>query len=374
VQIKKKRYGYVDKAGNVYDTEDQALYAVHGTLDGIKKSGGVLAENNVSAEDKFFDETKKRRIAKKRSSLVSSSDEASQIIPITDNNTTNQPIRPQQGISSQQAESPSPESVETPSDVDLNIPRVNAATNENTFVVIIANEAYRREASVEFAGRDGEMFKQYCLQTLGIPQGNVHHVKNATLNDMRAEVDWISKVANVYGGDAKIIFYYAGHGVPDEKTRSAFLLPTDGYGNNAETGYKLSDLYAKLSAHPARSILVLLDACFSGSERGDKMLASARGIAIKAKADVPTGNMVVFSAASGDESAYPYREKNHGMFTYFLLKKLQESRGETTLGELADFISKQVSRRSIVDNAKSQTPTITAYPKLGEQWKNWKLK
>ena len=118
------------------------------------------------------------------------------------------------------------------------------------------------------------------------------------------------------------------------------------------------------------------DTCLNKNKNGslDKMLASARGIAIKAKADVPTGNMVVFSAASGDESAYPYREKNHGMFTYFLLKKLQESRGETTLGELADFISTQVSRRSIVDNAKSQTPTITAYPKLGEQWKNWKLK
>jgi hypothetical protein len=38
---------------------------------------------------------------------------------------------------------------------------------------------------------------------------------------------------------------------------------------------------------------------------------------------MPQGNMVVFSAAQGDETAYPNNDEKHGMFTYFLLKKLQ---------------------------------------------------
>ncbi len=37
------------------------------------------------------------------------------------------------------------------------------------------------------------------------------------------------------------------------------------------------------------------------------------------------GNMVVFSASSAEQSALPFANEKHGMFTYYLLKKFQES-------------------------------------------------
>ena len=116
-----------------------------------------------------------------------------------------------------------------------------------------------------------------------------------------------------------------------------------------------------------------MDACFSGAQRSGDMLASARGVTIKAEQGVPTGNMVVFSAAQGDETAYPYREKGHGMFTYFLLKKLQETKGDVTLGELSNYIETNVKRQSIVVNGKSQTPTVTPSASL-ENWEGVKLR
>lgn len=119
---------------------------------------------------------------------------------------------------------------------------------------------------------------------------------------------------------------------------------------------------------------VFLDACFSGANRDGNMLASARGIAIKVKSSSPTGNMVVFTAAQGDETAYPYKERSHGLFTYHLLKKLQETKGNVTLGELGDYIQTQVKRQSVVTNGKLQSPAILTAPKLGNNWKNWKLK
>lgn len=254
------------------------------------------------------------------------------------------------------------------SDVDMNIPFAEE-DNSNTFAVIIANENYKRETKVDYAHNDGEIFRQYCLQTLGLPKSNVHCVKDATLNDFRAEMDWLSQVSNAYNGDARLIVYYAGHGVPDEKTRASYLLPVDGYGSNVNTGYKLSEMYASLSTYPAKSVMVFLDACFSGSERGGGMLASARGVAIKPKQDSPQGNMIVISAASGDETAYKYEEKAHGMFTYFLLKKLQQSGADTTLGDLADYITTNVGRRSIVVNMKSQTPTVSVSTSLASGWR-----
>ena len=122
----------------------------------------------------------------------------------------------------------------------------------------------------------------------------------------------------------------------------------DGYGSDITTSYKLDDLYSKLGTLPAKNITVLMDACFSGTQRSVKMLASARGVAIKALTGKPVGNMVVFSAAQGDETAFPYLEKGHGIFTYFLLKKLQESKGEATLSELGNYIIDNVRQESII--------------------------
>ena len=259
------------------------------------------------------------------------------------------------------------------SDVDQNIPEVSA-TNANTFAIIIANENYLEETPVQYALNDGQTFKTYCQKVLGLPEDNIHYRENATLNMILAEVDWIAKVAKAYNGEASLIVYYAGHGIPDEASGSSYLLPVDGIGNNLRTGYSLAELYKTLGALPAKSVTVFMDACFSGAKRGEGMLASARGVAIKAKPEAPKGNMVVFSAAQGDETAYPYEDKGHGLFTYFLLKKLQETKGQVSLGEPAQYVQQQVSRRSIVTNGKSQTPCVTPSESVIGTWKGKMLK
>lgn len=229
------------------------------------------------------------------------------------------------------------------------------------------------EKSVEFATNDGKVFMEYCKKTLGLPEKNVHYITDATLNNIKYEVKWLQDVIAVYNGEAKVIFYYAGHGIPNENNKSAYLLPIDGYGSDATTGYALEDLYKALGSLPSKSVTIFLDACFSGAKRDGDMLASARGVAIKTRPTAPIGNMVVFTAAQGDETAYPYKEQEHGLFTYYLLKKLQETKGNVTLGELGDYIKTQVKRQSIVTNGKLQSPTIIATSSVGNDWKSWKL-
>lgn len=265
------------------------------------------------------------------------------------------------------------EMTKTPlSDVDQDIPSINQ-NNENTFALIIANENYQDVAKVPNALNDGEIFAEYCKKTLGLPSPNVVIVKDATYNNIKREINKLSQIANAYNGSAKIVFYYAGHGVPNEATKDAFLLPVDGYGTDTSTGYSLKELYAILGQLPAEQVVVLLDACFSGSQRGEGMLASARGVAIKAKPNKVDGKMVILSAAQGDETAYPYEEQRHGLFTYYLLKKIQETNGNVSLGDLAAYIKDNVSKKSIVVNGKPQTPSVSPSAILGETWKNWKL-
>jgi len=258
-------------------------------------------------------------------------------------------------------------------DVDVNIP-VNSQINDKTFVVIIANENYSREVNVEFANNDGKVFKEYCEKTFGIPSKNIHFSKDATFGTMRSEINWINDVAEAYNGEAKIIFYYAGHGMPNEADKSAYLLPVDGFSSDYETAIKVEKLYNKLSQYPTQGVTVFLDACFSGSVRDNGMLAIARGVKIKPKQTQLKEKMIVFTAATGDETAFPYKEKQHGLFTYFLLKKLQETKGDVDYQTLSNYIIENVKRQSIVVNQKFQTPQILAAPEIQNSWRLMKIK
>ena len=258
------------------------------------------------------------------------------------------------------------------SQVDLQIPETNTS-NPNTFVVIIANENYKSVASVPFALNDGRVLAKYCQRTLGIPAANIKVHENATYNDIRLAMAWLKNVCEKYEGEASVIFYYTGHGIPDESEKSAYLLPVDGDGRYVATGYKVDDLYQKFGEMPAKSITVLLDACFTGATRDGKMVTQAKGVALKVKKGTPLGNTVVLSAAQGDETAGFNEEEGHGMFTYFVLKKLQETKGNVNLQDLAQYVIREVGRKSAVTD-KPQNPCVIPSATIGSEWKNWKLK
>ena len=262
------------------------------------------------------------------------------------------------------------------SDVDENIPLVKRA-NDNTVALIIANENYQFVAPVASALHDGEVFAEYCEKTLGIPKTRIRRYSDASLGVVqRAMADLRNMVGalNASNNNVNVIVYYAGHGMPDEATKDAFLLPVDGDAQISETCFALSRLYKELDEMNATNVMVFLDACFSGAQRGEGMLMAARGVAIKPKETQPQGNMFVLSATSGQETAMPYKAKNHGMFTYFLLKKLQESKGNATLRELSDYVIKNVREQSNAVNKKPQTPTLNASPSMQAKLSSLKLR
>lgn len=256
--------------------------------------------------------------------------------------------------------------------IDKNIPQT-ASLQSNTFVIAIGNENYNLVPKVAFANNDMNIFAQYCQKTLGIPMQNIRKYKDATFGSMLSALNDIKEIANAYNGDMNVIFYYAGHGIPNEKDQTAYLLPTDADGKSTEVCFPLARLYKELGELNAKSVIVFMDACFSGAQRGNGMLASARGVAIKAKEQKPMGKLIVLTASSGEETAYPYNEKAHGLFTYFLLKKLNETKGKCSLGELSEYITTNVRRQSIVINRKPQTPAIIFSDSVKDEWMNYKL-
>jgi hypothetical protein len=275
--------------------------------------------------------------------------------------------------STQQPSSTKPVTVQVDHSIDQNIP-TSSANNTNTFAVIIGNEKYSQVAHVPYAGNDARIFAEYCRKTLGLPQKNVKLYENASYGTMIGAVSDIQKIAKAFKGDISVIFYYAGHGIPDEATGDGYLLPIDADGRNMRVCYPLSQLYKELGDMQVKSVTCFMDACFSGAQRGNGMIVAARGVAIKAKADNPAGNAVVFTAATDKQTAYPYEEKGHGMFTYYLLKKLRDTKGDCTLGELGSYICDEVAKQAIVTNGKEQTPVVLTSQGMQDNWKAWKLR
>ena len=250
---------------------------------------------------------------------------------------------------------------------------VNSQTDDKTFVVIVSNENYKHEESVPFARNDGEVFKVYCQKTLGIPEDHIRFAPDATLGEMNFAIYWLGNMLKAFDGEAKAIVYYSGHGMPDESGKEAYLLPVDGFSQSTEGALCTKSLYKKLGEMNSKHIVVFLDACFSGAKRDGKMLASSRDVAIKAKTDPVSDNTVVFSAAQGDETAYPFKSQRHGLFTYYILDKMQQSGGSTTLGELSDYVTLNVKRKAVVENnGKSQTPTVIASSN-NNGWRDWQF-
>ncbi len=262
------------------------------------------------------------------------------------------------------------------SKIDKNIP-YNPNKNPYRIALIIGNEDYSRtlnaEVNVEYARNDAEIFKQYALQTLGVTEKNIHFLQDATAGRMQHKIDLVASILEKYGDEGELIFYYAGHGFPDPNTKTPYIIPVDVNATNLSSAIKLVDIYKKFGNTGAARITIFLDACFTGGGRNQGLLA-ARSVAIKPKEEMISGNMVVFSATTDKQTALPYKKEKHGMFTYFLLDKIQQSGGDLTYGELSQYVIKEVGIASLIENGKPQDPEVNTSSAVSDSWREWKLK
>ncbi len=264
------------------------------------------------------------------------------------------------------------------SDIDKNIP-ITPNQHPNRYALIIGNEDYSshqidltQEVNVDFARNDACAFNDYAQNVLGIPKENTIFMLDATTGTMNQGIAKANKILEITKGKAEMFVYYAGHGLPDEQTKEAYIMPVDVSGKNANEGIALKNLYEKLTEYPSKRITVFIDACFSGGARNQGLLA-ARGVKINPKECPLSGKLVVFSASSGQQSSLPYRQKEHGFFTYYLLKKLQETGGQVTYNELSNYLNDNVTLKSVLINDKEQNPKVSVSSGSQNIWKEWRF-
>jgi len=255
------------------------------------------------------------------------------------------------------AESPTDSAVARPAslpdEVERDIPRA-AEPNPDAIAVIIGVERYAALPPARFAARDAQLVRRYAASLLGVPDDRNHIY-------LRTDADATgSEFRKLFGDDGwlarrvrpttDLYVYFSGHGAPDLKTRTAYLLPADADASYPrETGYALATLYRQLARLNARSVTVMLDACFTGATRTSGTLyAGARPIVISVEHPaLLKENFTVLAAAGGDQIASDYPAKRHGLFTYFALLGLKgaaDTDGDraVTVAELERYLGERV--------------------------------
>jgi hypothetical protein len=259
-----------------------------------------------------------------------------------------------------------------PSKSDVDDVLQKAKNNEpEDFAVIIGIESYKYAPKVTYAERDASTFLKYAAQVLGIPEQNIYYLVNesATSGEFKKlfEKDgWIAKRATP---NSDVFVYYSGHGAPNPKDKTPYLIPYDIDPNYAYTGFPLSTMYETLGGLNARSVTVFLDACFSGQTRDKEMLlAEMRGITLTPrKPRLLSEKIVVFAAADSNQISSSYPEKQHGLFTYFLLKGLRgeadkNNDKEIAVDELEVYLVTNV-KKTAGQLDREQTPQVMGWDK-----------
>lgn len=257
-------------------------------------------------------------------------------------------------------------------DVDMDIPQAQSL-NENAVAVIIGNRNYRHKDvfRVDYAHRDANVVKDYMERMFGYLPGNIIFLTDATQGDFMSifgdVTNYQGRLYNIIkSGQSDVFVYYSGHGAPDPEGKKSYFLPVDCDPSLVRlNGYSLDVFYNNLSKLPARSVTVVIDACFSGITEQGMLLKQISPVFIEVEDPVlASDKMAVFSSSTGKQVSTWYPEKKHGLFTYYFLKGLRgdadlDKNNSITAKELTDFANENVPYMARRLRNREQTPTFS---------------
>jgi len=256
-------------------------------------------------------------------------------------------------------------------EVDAPLPRPAAARRTDAIAVVLGVERYRALPDARFAERDARLMRRYAVEALGVPDDVEHlyvrtgaDVTGGELRKLFGEAGWLARRTTE---NTDLVVYFAGHGGPDGSQRAPYLLPFDADpAFVAETGFALAALYDRLARLPARSITVILDACFSGLGRdGQSLVAGTRPTVLSVEHPaLVRRQMGVLTAARGAQSAGDLPEVRHGLLTYWVARGLRgeaDGNGDGTISfaELGQFAERRV-RETAARQDREQRPLAIA--------------
>jgi hypothetical protein len=215
--------------------------------------------------------------------------------------------------------------------------------------VVIGNSNYKKLGrdipNVTPAYADAEAFKKWVEIEKGVLPGNIIHLTDVTSGQLvelfgnekshKGRVfNWLKK------SSSNIYIYYSGHGSPSGAESKASLIPSDSSSSSIDlTGYKLETLYRNLARLKAKSITVVLEACFSGSSQAGNVISRTSGLNLEAKIPHAPNRITVISAGSADQVASWEKDGSASLFTKYFLKGMAGEADKLPYGNNDNHVS-----------------------------------
>ncbi len=128
----------------------------------------------------------------------------------------------------------------------LSVVGAKASSWQNTLVVLIGSSDYDNAPSLDFVNNDLDAMASYARDGLGVPDQQVHVLRDATLTDylqVFSEGGLIDREARRL--QSNVLVYVSSHGLPNSSGDSS-LLPKDGIPSISATLFKQSDIIQAL--------------------------------------------------------------------------------------------------------------------------------
>ncbi len=225
--------------------------------------------------------------------------------------------------------------------------------------VVIGNRGYRPEIpAVPYAGNDARAAAVFLREVLGYRRSNIIEMHDASQAEMIAmfgnAADHRGKLWSwIKPGRSDIFVFYSGHGVPGLRDRRGYLLPVDADPDTPElNGYPVDQLTANLAKLDARSVVVLLDACFTGDSAGGRLIDDASPVYVRTQPPVVQDQILLITAAQNDQLASWDHEARLGLFTRHVLTALGgaadsapdgDRNGQITLSEVKAYLDETLT-------------------------------
>jgi WD40 repeat protein len=255
----------------------------------------------------------------------------------------------------------------------LIIPVKPVGNDMQLYLLVVGVNTYKNpKYSLNYAQADAASFTQ------AITAGSVGlfgKINTTILKDEEATKEGIAaafeKIKTVANPQDLFVFYYAGHGVVNDK-KEFFLVPYDVtqlYGNDnalAQKGFSAAALQQMSKDIKAQKQLFILDACQSAGAL-EAVAVGARGAAEeKAIAQLARSTGTQWLTASGSEQfASEFSQLGHGSFTYCLLEgfKGEADQGDKklTVKELDAYLQNKVPEITQKYKGTPQYPASYSY-------------
>ena len=239
--------------------------------------------------------------------------------------------------------------------------------------LLVGIEKYTKASPLQFVGNDLEQLATALDDRGGFDvstvvdsaRGSVGATPGASERDaLQQRIEsWLQGIR----AKETALLYFSGHGFRDTNGKLYLAAIDCDPRDPIPGGIPVQWLRKKLENCPAKSKLLILDACHAGSAKGDEPVPLAKAINVEFR---QMAGVTTLASCMGSEKSYLWSDKKQSLFTYFVAQGLRGHADANpqddvvTVNELDTYVNDNVAKIAQSVLSATQTPTRIQGPNV----------